>query len=125
MATETLPPLDAEVGPDNLSRVQADIARAHVQREVVSDRLVRSLGIGLVVEFNKDRRDQLDITSTVLSLQFLDFRGETLNFGTSPVNSVNLLADQHLETVSGTVLGLDPASSDRARLIIELAITNF
>jgi hypothetical protein len=121
VTNDALPPLDAKISPDNLRRVESDVARGHVQWQVVSDRLVGSLSIGLLVEFHKDRRDELAIASTVLGLQLLDFRAESLNLGTSPVDSVDFLANEELKTVGRAILSLNPLGSNGARLVIELA----
>lgn len=70
------------------------------------------------MEFDKDSRDLLDIDGAVPRLQFFNFGGETLNFRASPVDRVNLFANQELQAVSRPLLLLEPTCCDGTGLIL-------
>lgn len=53
--------------------------------------------------------------SSVLGLELIDLRDELLELGTAPVNSVDLLSNQRLQSVCWTVLLGNPFRSDISR----------
>lgn len=92
----TLPPHHAQVRPNHLSGIEADVPWGHVERQVMSNcsevsiiispkiscilkaehtRLVRQLRIRLPVELNKHGGHQFGIALAVLLLELFDFRG--------------------------------------------------
>lgn len=80
--------------------------------------MISGLGVSLVVKLHEHGRDELRIAGSVLGLEFFNLRAEALDLGSRPVDGINLLTDDHLETVGGSVGGFHPTAGDGAGLII-------
>lgn len=74
--------------------------------------LIGGLGFLLIVEFDKDGADKFAFPSAVAVLHRGDFGNQTLELGPAPIDGIDLFANQELETMSGTVFGLDETSGD-------------
>ncbi|KAI6752243.1 hypothetical protein HG531_006939 [Fusarium graminearum] len=91
---DNLPPRELETVPDNLVRLDANVSRCHVEGMVVSGSLESSLSIRLGVEFNKDSRVLLVVTSEPVGLGLISLGDESLEFLTAPFNGINLFANK-------------------------------
>lgn len=111
LAEDTLPPLDVEVTPDDFGRCHASETRLHVQDVVVSQTLVGGLSIIDGSEFDESRSKLLCVSLLVRGLLLSDLRLQLLQLAARPVDCVDLLTDERLQTVDGTLLGLEVAAS--------------
>lgn len=105
-----------------------------MQGLVMDDGLVGGLSIGLRMELHENRGYSGSFTCAVFGLFRFHKRKQTLEFGTAPIDGIDLLTDEKLEAdsisrckpsitnvpMSRTILGRDPTTSSRTGFSIDI-----
>ena len=87
--------------------------------------LICCLRFSLGIKLNEDSADEFAFSCTVRRLLGINHGNQALEFGSAPVDSVDLLANQEFEAVSRSLFRLDPTSGYGARLAINTVVGEF
>src|ERR1700761_6262657 len=84
--------------------------RIHLQSLMISKTLICSLSLTKGVKLDKDRWVFLSITNSEFRLLLLDQRGESCDFSSTVLNSIDLLSDKWFQAMSRTLFGRKPST---------------
>ena len=87
--------------------------------------LIRCLCLSLGIKFDENSADECAFPCTVRRLLGINHGNQALEFGSAPVDRVDLFADQKLEAVSRSLFRLDPTSGYGARFTINPVVGEF
>lgn len=91
-----------------------------MQDLVMSETLVSGLSLGEGGELDKNRVDGLCLGTLVLLLLLMNLRHKLGKLGSAPIDCVDLLANERLETVSRSLLGVQPSLTTVGVTILEI-----
>ena len=83
--------------------------------------LICRLCLRQCVELDKDRTKLLAFIGSLICLQSVDFRDESLKFRAAPIDRVDLLSNERLQAMSGSVFGVDVSSRRGAHASLYLS----
>ena len=87
--------------------------------------LIRCLRLSLGIKLDEDGADEFALSCTVSRLFGINHGNQALEFGSAPVDSVDLFANQEFEAVGRSLFRLDPTSGYGARFPINPVVGEF